>query len=471
MTDARSPSLSVEDRRVAMREAWKRMQEGELERRNTRDALVSIAMAHANDEQLRVEALRLLFSDEDPSADEANERVAVDMLPHEPSAEIVRFLGGTAVDRNWQETVPSFVRSYTRPSEVYSDLDRPERQILQLLRPKQSVEQTIFDVFLHPPQRPEVPGINWAERTRADAWGLLTRLDNDGSIRASILGSPSTGAGSRDDAVVNALRACWNDLGCVPVTGEELAWLLSLAQPDSDHVRWWTQAASAIAGINDDRRLALKLYHAEPLRYTARARVDRFNQSKTSLLSELRGRINQRSTYRRSEREQGKQPPADDRLSTWQDKLAWADVIALMAIDDAISDDDVRKALFSHAELDHSDETTEYGGILRPSENAPDTYVSVLYPPRPAHRRGDDVFVASSDMIEQSDHALAHFHFHVQRWSNRGYAGPSWGDLEYALRHGRICVVFTGISRDELDVDVYFPSSEVVDLGSIRRRD
>lgn len=84
---------------------------------------------------------------------------------------------------------------------------------------------------------------------------------------------------------------------------------------------------------------------------------------------------------------------------------------------------------------------------------------------------GDDVFVASSDMIEQSDHALAHFHFHVQRWSNRGYAGPSWGDLEYALRHGRICVVFTGISRDELDVDVYFPSSEVVDLGSIRRRD
>lgn len=78
-------------------------------------------------------------------------------------------------------------------------------------------------------------------------------------------------------------------------------------------------------------------------------------------------------------------------------------------------------------------------------------------------------FIASEDLIASSDLALSHYHFHVQKVQNREYAGPSEGDLDYAARLGRVCVVLTSLSEGVLNADAYFPGGYVIDLGEIAR--
>ncbi len=95
---------------------------------------------------------------------------------------------------------------------------------------------------------------------------------------------------------------------------------------------------------------------------------------------------------------------------------------------------------------------------------------AILYPPRPGSRRGDHEFVASTDMILQSDDALAHYHFHVQEPRNSEYAGPSANDLAYSARYGRSCLVLTSVASGVMDVDFYQPDGAVIDLGEIVRR-
>lgn len=93
---------------------------------------------------------------------------------------------------------------------------------------------------------------------------------------------------------------------------------------------------------------------------------------------------------------------------------------------------------------------------------------AVLYAPRPGQRMGDERFVASDDMLAASDCAIAHYHFHAQRVRNKEYAGPSGGDLQYAARYGRSCLVLTSVGEGVLGVDYYQPNGVVIDLGEIR---
>jgi hypothetical protein len=72
-------------------------------------------------------------------------------------------------------------------------------------------------------------------------------------------------------------------------------------------------------------------------------------------------------------------------------------------------------------------------------------------------------------MIEQGDRSLAHYHFHAQQPRNAKFAGPSPGDLAYASRYGRTCLVFTSIREDRLGVDLYQPDGTIIDLGEIAR--
>ena len=95
--------------------------------------------------------------------------------------------------------------------------------------------------------------------------------------------------------------------------------------------------------------------------------------------------------------------------------------------------------------------------------------IARLFAPRPASRIGDERFVASADMLRSSDRALAHYHFHVQKWGNARFAGPSTDDRVYAWRQGRTCLVFTGIRKGVLAVDYYQPNGLILDLGEITR--
>ncbi|MEL6796707.1 MAG: hypothetical protein AAFO89_07765, partial [Planctomycetota bacterium] len=48
---------------------------------------------------------------------------------------------------------------------------------------------------------------------------------------------------------------------------------------------------------------------------------------------------------------------------------------------------------------------------------------------------------------------------------------PREGDLNYAALYGRTCVVLTSIDDGVMNVDVYFPSGAVIDLGVINESD
>ena len=94
---------------------------------------------------------------------------------------------------------------------------------------------------------------------------------------------------------------------------------------------------------------------------------------------------------------------------------------------------------------------------------------ATLYAPRPGDRYDDRRFVASQDMVDASDRALVHWHFHVAERSNASYAGPSLEDLDYAGRQGRTCVVFTSLDGRRLDADYFQRGGVIVDLGVVRK--
>jgi len=158
-------------------------------------------------------------------------------------------------------------------------------------------------------------------------------------------------------------------------------------------------------------------------------------------------------------------------LDEWGDEMVWPDYLTALVIDDAIRQDHLSRELFDQELADRNDTTTEYGGMIRISlkRGREDQFVAALYPPRPVMRENDTSFVASPEMIAASSEAVAHYHYHVQRVSNGQYAGPSDGDMLYAARYGRDCLVLTSIDKDTLGVDLYQPDGVVLDLGDITR--
>ncbi|NUQ67746.1 MAG: hypothetical protein HUU18_05645 [Phycisphaerales bacterium] len=432
----------------------------------TRQTLKDIVWTPSQPAPLRVNAMRKLLDD----PDEATQREVRDLgrllLPREQSREMVVLLGQTAAERGWEDYVPSLVRAYARPARLgVKDEERAERIALERLRPGVSVKQLAFDVFMNPPEMPPSYGLDWKQRTRNDAWEVLGRIDPEGEFRAGVLGAEAIGS---SDPTIAALARGKRDLRGVPITADQLAWLVSLSNgANSVNAAWWGEASAAITRTNQD---LLELRHAEAIRWTLANRPDRLTSSREALLGELRQRLAGRRFHSRSNSTDGK--PAPERLPDSEDRLTFADLVTILAIDDALGSERVRDALFRQAEMDRKDTTTEYGGMLtfqvRGAASFGSEATAVLYAPRPGQRMGDERFVASDDMLAASDCAIAHYHFHAQRVRNKEYAGPSGGDLQYAARYGRSCLVLTSVGEGVLGVDYYQPNGVVIDLGEIR---
>jgi hypothetical protein len=269
------------------------------------------------------------------------------------------------------------------------------------------------------------------------------------------------------------MRAALVDLRCLPVTGEELRWLLSLhTAGDAAKTRWWMLTSSVVGGLDHSRVGRLQMRHLEPIRWASVHRPQWIAASREQLLSELRSRLEPRAKYRRAGSTHERWQPLPESLRENEARLSWADLVAVLVLDDAVRDPGVARALFAQAEMDREDRTAEYGGLIKSAPDVAPTgtppWSAVLFPPRPGNRKGDREFVASADMIAQGDHAAAHYHFHAQDRRNSDYAGPSQGDLAYAARMGRTCLVFTSTDSDALDVDLYQPDGVVLDLGVIQ---
>jgi hypothetical protein len=468
ITDVRNPDLPVSSRVKAVERAWLDVEAGRIDRAAARNSLKALAWSDSTHASLRLAALDVLVTDTNPEgAADAREMVRL-MLPREKNQDVIAYISNAAVKLGWTDQTPALVRSLSRPSPTIKDRERPEYAALLALHPDQSIEQIVYDVFVHPPKVEGVFEANWAQRTRADAWDLLGRTDADGAVRSALLTGSQDGG---EDKLVADMRVCLDELGAIPLTGEELKWITSLrdwkATPANQ--AWWAEAATAVTSVEGDRRQGLRLRHAEPIRWAVTHRPGWLRATRQDLVDELRGRLRERHVYSRSG-EGDSTVAAKESLSAWQDRLPWGDLLSMLVVDEALHDAGVRAALFTQEGLDRADETTEYGGLIEPvPTDAGDGFRAVLYPPRPVARQGDAQFVASAEMMAAGDRALAHYHLHAQKPRNSVFAGPSQGDLGYAMRTGRACVVFTSIRPGVLDADWYGPGGVVVDLGEVSK--
>jgi hypothetical protein len=421
--------------------------------------------------EVRVKIVETMLNDPNPAFTEALRAEGRNLLPLEKSRLMVVKLASAAAERGWTEYTGPLIRSWARAIglKVTDDL-RAESDALKMLHPGKEPARVVLDAFVSPPEPPLNASPDWTTRFRRDAWDLLARLDSSGQMRMGLITS-EYGANS-SDAAVNALRRCAADLDAIPITGDELTWLTSLLDPNKpENAQWWAEASSAIARVRSNGPFQIR--NAEAIRWAAANRPDWMGWSREQLIAELERRLDARTSHSRNSDDGGGRIP--DRLKDHAATIKWGDLLTILVVDDVMATPGMIDTLATQAALDQSDETTEYGGVIAFSDQLKTRRVAtsggpvaVLFPPRPRERQGDMKFVASADMVAASDRSLLHYHFHVQRDRNVEYAGPSSGDLTYAARSGRNCLVMTSISAGLFNLDYYQPDGKVIDLGTVR---
>lgn len=465
--DLRNPNASNDTRLAAVKAMWDRAEADPTQKAVARTTLKDVAWAVNNSSEVRALAMEKLYTDESAEGQADNRQMSKFMLPRENSRLVVAVICKETVTRQWTDLDAALVRSWSRPNKAVKDEERAERTALVGLFPEKPVEQVVFSIFVNPPPAEPTYGMKWEDRIRADAWDLLARLDKDGSMRTALLSSLESAPDGSSSETISQLRSAVRDLRAMPLTGSELRWLASLRDPaKAQNQAWWSESAAAIQSLDLEKTRRQGLRHAEPLRWAARYHPEYLSATREQLVIEISNRLSKRVKHRRTADATDFKVAVNQTFDFWADQLRFSDLVTILVIDDAVQGPAVRSALFTQAELDRKDTTTEYGGVLMADTDG--AWASTMYPPRPSQRLADNKFVASEEMMTRGDRSLAHYHFHVQKTKNSDYAGPSDGDLEYAKVNGRNCVVFTSIVEGVINVDYYQPDGAIIDLGEIK---
>lgn len=466
LLDLRNPDLRPEQRVKAADDAWALMLAQQQDRDTTRTAFKDLAWSAAAPIDVRAACVAHLLDDPDPQGQADARAMATLMLPTERSRTVVSAIAARAGEQRWTEMTSALVRSYARPVEGVADDQRAERLALMQLHPDRPLAETLFAVFLDPGYDDTPAELRLNQRTRADVWDLLGRVDESGALRRGLIQRAQAGdVPDSTRASVRALQRALESLSVVPRTGDELRWIESLNNGSAENERWWAQAAGAVGSLSNEQREGLEMRHVEPIRWASVHRRDWLSRSRAELLDELSRAIEGRTHVKRTAEQRVLDQPRRERLSDWAGHLTWGDLLALHVIDTASRDPAVVKRLYEQVDIDRQDRTTEYGGVIEPDEGA--SFRILLFRPRVRDRKSDTEFVASDDMIRYADRALAFYHQHVQTGAESKHAGPSEADLVYAARSGRSCVVFTAVGKSGLNVDYYQPNGVVIDLGTV----
>lgn len=415
-------------------------------------------------EPIRFAIIETLSSDPDPAVREWIRVSTRRLIPVEPSANVVAYAGGVAAEQGWTEFTAPLVRSLAQRDRRTPDEERTEVRDLRTLNPGRSLSEITFAVFLDPGMADAnllERDLDLAQRARRDAWDLLARLDPDTTERRALIQSLPA---DTTDRVLGDLRAALNDLGVVPFNGRELEWLGQMRDDPGDGV-WWDETAAAVAALPREKKGDLTLRHLEPIRFARAHRPAWFNASRDELYRLMEQRLSGRRVNLRTNDDVQPQGPNRELLRDWAERLGWADLLTLLVVDEAVSQRSVQQTVLGQVDADRADRTTEFGGAIftRPDGS----FEARPFIPRPSERLGDDQYIASDDMLRETAHALAHYHLHAQKTSQRSYAGPSRGDLAYAALMGRTALTFTCLTRTLLAVDAYQPDGVVLDLGEI----
>ncbi len=410
--------------------------------------------------EVRRAALTSLLEDANPAVQARAREVLKKRLPTEDTPRLVAMMCSAAADKGWSDCIPAIVQSYARDNAPgTTDEERPERSAIQKLAQGQGVAQAVFAVFLNPPKQEARYGVKWTGRLQRDAWQVLCRLDASGEQRSAFVMGAQQG-NADGTAAVEAIRACRADLRAMPNSGDELAWLLSLRnEHGKENAAWWGETAAGVARV--PQAVVLELRHAETVRWAAANHPELLGTSQGELLAMLRDRLNSRHAVEHA----GAKKLYRESLYGQEERLSWGDCLSILVLDDVLRQPGVPSILWQQALLDLNDTRAGWGGAWVTKRGSRSGYVPVVYPPRPAQRRGDLEYAPTDDMISQCDLALAFYSFHAWKTRNQDAAGPEPSDLARVARLRRNELLLTPLSERRFNVDVVLPTGVVIDIG------
>ncbi|MEM0983601.1 MAG: hypothetical protein AAGI17_06610 [Planctomycetota bacterium] len=462
-------SLESFVRENAARTAWVEAQRGERSLPIVREQFKDLIWTDATNARLRDVMVELLLSDTTPAGDEDNRRLAILRLPLEVEPITAQRFMAAAVDGGWTDVTPALVRRLAEVEQFGGE--RQEPAVIAALHPGESFERVLFETLLEPEVIPGQREQLRKRRVRRAALDVLGVIDPSGeqlirmATTASEIERPPEAV-----AIIRTISRSAESFGVAPRNGRELEWLDRVtSDEDSRNAAWRSQVSAAVRSLSRGKRQGLRLFHLEPIRWASDAKPGWLSATREELVSIVEARLEGRPFNRRTAEIDIDRSGLDERFRDHKDAMAWADLIALLAVDEALRSESFVTRVIDLAQLDREDRTTEYGGLLwAGSALDPTGSRAQLYLPRTGDRLGDTTFIASEDAIRDGDRALAHFHLQVADRRNAEFAGPSGPDLDFAARMGRLGVVFTSIRERRLAVDYYQPNGVVVDLGEIR---
>lgn len=357
-------------------------------------------------------------------------------------------------EQNWVDLTPALVSSWSRPTlYVRNDLERPEYKALAKMVGPDNVTDAVFQLFVESRKVSD-------QALRARAWDMLHRLGQ----RERLVILLTTTDPPADDAMLLDLHAAAKDLGLVPWNHEEILWLRKLREPS--RAEFWSQAVHAVQGLPADRRIDLELRDLPIIVSASLYDPELLAMSKADLYARVDAALRDAKRYVQESNFEGYAGGSTQRLFEVKAKLTWGDLAATMIAIRATQVPEVVVHLFNYAERDQKDTTTEYGGVI--ALDAKDRFEVLEFPP--AMRGRDQEYISSQAMLDKAYTSIFHFHMHVQIYNNDRYAGPGFGDSNYADNTRANCLVFTFINQHTLNVDFYRHDRVVVDLGVIKNK-
>jgi hypothetical protein len=356
-------------------------------------------------------------------------------------------------ERGWVDLSPALVSSWSRPS-VYTrdDLQRPEYLALASLHGADRVTDVVFEMFA------ESRGAE-SSALRTRCWDLLHRLGQRERLVA-LLESTDVPA---DDALLLDLRAGAIELGIVPCNKEEVLWLRKLREPERSE--FWSRAVSAVSGLSTQRRAELELRDLPIIVSASLHDPELLNMARGELYDRVEAYLRGQKRYIQESNYDNFAGGSEQRLYEFKDRLTWGDLAAMMIAVRAVQVPQMVAHVLDYAGRDMVDTSSEYGGIIQ--LDSKDRFEILEFPPMA--RRHDNEFISSQAMLDAGYTAIFHFHLHAQRYRNVDYAGPGFGDINYADNTRANCLVFTFVNEHTMNVDYYRHDRVVVDLGVITK--
>jgi len=440
------PSLLNKEYHAAMQELAQRPANDE----DANKALEKVIAGGIYTPPVREEALDLLAHRDLPRA----KRTLRNTLPNTTAWAWLQRASAIIAERNWVDLTPALVSSWARPSILQTDdMQRPEYVSLAKLHGKDKVIDVVFDTFQSARETSQ-------QGLRTRCWDLLYRLGQKDRLVA-LLNSADI---PKDDTLLLDLQAAAHDLGVVAHNREEILWLRKLRLPE--HAEFWSRATAAAQDLSPARRAELEIRDLPVMVSASLHDPSLLTASKDDLYRRVEAHVKAQNHHSQESNFEGFTGGKFERLGEFRELLTWGDLAAMLIAIRAMQVPQVVEHLFDYAERDRADKSTEYGGVIALDDK--DRFEIKEFPP--VVREQDQKFLASQQMLDTAYTAIFHFHFHVQYIRNERFAGPGFGDVNYADGTRANCLVFTSINENTMNVDFYRHDHVVVDLGEITRK-